>query len=58
MEDADLKPDEEARKRLLACRADYNLLDPGSRPLFNEYLEMSKFLVHINYLGVLMRRIC
>ncbi|TPP65893.1 Anoctamin [Fasciola gigantica] len=39
-DDAKLKPDEQARKRLLACRADYNLLDPGSRPLFNEYLEM------------------
>ncbi|GAA47265.1 anoctamin-1, partial [Clonorchis sinensis] len=26
--------------RLLACRSDYTLLDPGSRPLFDEYLEM------------------
>ncbi|KAF8572126.1 hypothetical protein P879_00175 [Paragonimus westermani] len=26
--------------RLLACRADFNLLDSGSRPIFNEYLEM------------------
>ncbi|VDP85375.1 unnamed protein product [Echinostoma caproni] len=40
MEGADIRPDQEASKRLLACRADFNLLDPGSRPLFNEYLEM------------------
>ncbi|TGZ67426.1 hypothetical protein CRM22_004804 [Opisthorchis felineus] len=26
--------------RLLACRSDYTLLDPGTRPLFDEYLEM------------------
>ncbi|KAA3682073.1 anoctamin-1 [Paragonimus westermani] len=26
--------------RLLACRADFSLLDSGSRPIFNEYLEM------------------
>lgn len=28
--------------RLFACRADYHLLDPGSRPLFDEFLEMSE----------------
>ncbi|CAH8629126.1 unnamed protein product [Schistosoma rodhaini] len=26
--------------RNILCRADFNMLDPGSRPLFNEYLEM------------------
>ncbi|CAI2732359.1 unnamed protein product [Schistosoma spindalis] len=28
------------RGRNILCRADFNMLDPGSRPLFNEYLEM------------------
>ncbi|CAL8096851.1 unnamed protein product [Calicophoron daubneyi] len=35
-----LEEGQPSKCRLLACRADYSLLDPGSRPLFNEYLEM------------------
>ncbi|VEL33636.1 unnamed protein product [Protopolystoma xenopodis] len=39
-----------ARKRIhgamLLCRANFAMLDPGSRPLFNEYLEMSSCRLH------------